>query len=181
MKKTLVLFWLSCIAFLFMGFSSARPFILPEKKLTKAITKIWKVNDFSLQGPVANSCSENGQWFLVVNAEKELGNVYVGRVNSCHAGGCSVNDASVKGLSFEYFDYLLFTDTTGKVLWVKIYNYQATQGHEVMSRGWLNQFKGLTAEEDVEYNRDIEALSGATVSAKALTEDIQSVLDCRFD
>jgi len=155
--------------------------MIPNKKINKAITKILKVEDFELiKDELYNqkNCFENGCWFKVKSKGKEMGMVYVGRVNSCHAGGCSIEPESKLSLSFEFFEYFFLVDTSGKVLWVKIFNYQATQGHEVMSRGWLNQFKGLTKNENLVFGQDIETISGATVSASAITADIQHVLSC---
>lgn len=154
---------------------------LPLKKINKAVTKIWKVEEFEVIEDDLNNqknCYENGCWLKVKSKGKDLGMVYVGRVNSCHAGGCSVEPKSEPSLSFEFFDYFLLVDNSGEVLWVKVYNYQATQGHEVMSRGWLNQFKGLTKNEKLVFGQDIETISGATVSASAITADIQQVLSC---
>ncbi len=123
-------------------------------------------------------CGGNGRWYRIVSDKKDLGLLYNGRVNSCRAGGCSIDNENDVSLAFEFFDYLLFTDTLGKVLRVKVYNYQATHGQEVMSHGWLNQFKGLMGGQKLEFGRDIETISGATVSAKAITDDIQKVLSC---
>ncbi len=153
---------------------------IPEKKIEKAIRKIWKVTEFELVEEVGNDgrdCSKMGCWFDVISSGKALGKIYVGRVNSCRSGGCSVT-MNEEELAFEFFDYFLLSDMSGKVSWVKVYNYQATQGHEVMSRGWLNQFRGLTSGEYPVFGEDIEALSGATVSARAITMDIQEVLHC---
>ena len=155
---------------------------IPEKKIGRAIAKIWKVENFEVvdndDGGKKN-CFSEGNWLKVKTADGELGMIYVGRVNSCRQGGCSVDGEGEETVSYEFFDYFMLTDMSGEVRWVKIFNYQATQGHEVMSRGWLNQFRGLTSEsKKLELGRDIEAISGATISAKAITDDIQLVLQC---
>lgn len=153
---------------------------IPTKKINKAISKIWKVEDFELIDHdlnIGKDCPGYGCWLKVKTDDKNLGKVYVGRVNSCRAGGCSIIDND-QSLGFEYFDYFFLIDHNAEVLWVKVYNYQATQGHEVMSRGWLNQFKGLSNNEYLVLGEDIEAISGATVSANAITENIQQVLRC---
>lgn len=151
----------------------------PLKAVDRAIHKIWKTSAFEIIITNKMNCNESGCWYKIISNDQELGLIYNGRINSCRSGGCSVN-LSEDAISYEYFDYLLFTNTNGKVLWVKIYNYQATQGHEVMSRGWLNQFKGINSGTALEFGRDIETISGATVSASALTKDIQNVLSCAF-
>ena len=153
---------------------------LPDKIVSRSIKKIWKADNYELKEMMElniKSCIRNGKIFKVITREKSLGYVYWGRVNSCKSGGCSA-DHFDNVLTFEYFDYYLLLDTNKQVVWVKIYNYQATQGHEVMSRGWLNQFKGLQPGESLTFGKDIEAITGATVSANAITEDIHRVLSC---
>lgn len=151
----------------------------PNKAVNKAINKIWKISEFEIIDNNEISCDKSGYWYNIISNQEELGLIYVGRINSCRSGGCSVN-LSEEAIAYEYFDYMLFTNTQGTVLWVKIFNYKATQGHEVMSRGWLNQFKGVHSGSSLEFGRDIESISGATVSATALTNDIQNVLSCAF-
>jgi hypothetical protein len=154
---------------------------LPMKKINKAISKIWKVEAFEVIDHNLNiegNCNNNGCWFKVVTDDGELGMVYVGRVNSCRSGGCSIDPADETALSFEFFDYFMLADMNSEVLWVKVYNYQATQGHEVMSRGWLNQFIGLSPEKEIIFGEDVESISGATVSANAITRDIEEILAC---
>ncbi len=150
---------------------------LPAKKISKSIEKIWNIDDYQLEEMSHNSCVDNGVFFKVISGEKELGFIYSGRVNSCKSGGCAAETDEVN-LAFEFFDYFMLLDTSKQVIWVKIYNYHATHGHEVMSRGWLNQFKGLEPGKSIIFGKDIEAISGATVSASAITEDIQQVLVC---
>jgi Na+-translocating ferredoxin:NAD+ oxidoreductase RnfG subunit len=181
LKKTNIFIF---IAFVWIGVVSlnnpSNKVEIPAKKINKAITKIWKVDEFEVIDHDFNNeknCFKNGSWLKVTTNGANLGMIYIGRVNSCRSGGCAV-DSEPQSLAFEFFDYFLLADTNGQVLWVKIFNYQATQGHEVMSRGWLNQFKGLTKDENVVLGQDIEAISGATVSATAITEDIQQVLGC---
>ncbi len=179
MRKVVLIFCCSVMWFCQISFTTESNLSPPLKKVNKAINKIWKTTKFEIIKNEDINCNESGCWYKVISDKEEIGLIYNGRVNSCRSGGCSV-DLSLDAISYEYFDYLLFTDNKGEVLWIKIYNYQATQGHEVMSRGWLNQFNGVNAEEELEFGRDIEAISGATVSAKAITSDIQNVLGCAF-
>lgn len=99
--------------------------------------------------------------------------LYVGRVNSCRAGGCSnSNGTPVTDTQYEYFDYFILFSKNGKILKVKIFNYQATHGQEITARGWLNQFNGTTPIKNLKVGKNIDAISGATVSVYAITEDV---------
>ncbi len=117
-----------------------------------------------------------GKYFRVSADMSLLGYLYIGRVNSCRSGGCSVplNDSSA--LAFEYFDYLILTDQKGEVNSVRIFNYQATHGHEICSKGWLRQFSGYSGSEDLTVGKNIDAISGATISTHSITYDVQLVI-----
>lgn len=141
----------------------------PDKKVKREIKRFWKDKDVNIK-------KLNNGFYLLENYNDTLGFLYVGRVNSCRQGGCSI-DGSQEDLPFEYFDYFFITDKNIQVKKVKIYNYQATHGHEVMSSGWLRQFRGYTGEKELRYGRDIEAISGTTISAKALNDDIKNTLN----
>ena len=117
----------------------------------------------------------SGSFYLLKFNEVLQGYLYVGRVNSCRSGGCSINQEDYD-LSYEFFDYFIIIDTLKSIKRVKVFNYQATQGHEVMSIGWLKQFVGYKGDEELRYGKEIEAISGATVSAKSLNTDIQHTI-----
>ena len=172
---TSIIFWVISSSFSIDDMSE-----LPTRKISKSIEKIWKTDNFRFKEMDLKNeypCITYGLFLKVVSQNELLGYLYSGRVNSCNAGGCSV-EANTTELTFEYFDYYVLMDSNKQVIWVKIYNYQATHGHEVMSRGWLNQFRGIEPGESLQFGKDIEAISGATVSATAITEDIQQVLKC---
>lgn len=95
--------------------------------------------------------------------------VYVGRVNCCRAGGCDISNEKA---GFEYFDYAIFFDLKGLVTKVKVFDYQATHGQEVCAPGWLKQFRHYDGQDELSVGKTIDAISGATISAIALTNDI---------
>ncbi len=99
--------------------------------------------------------------------------VYIGRVNSCRAGGCSVNDHRSSDQTSEYFDYFILFDASCIVRQVRVYNYQATHGQEITASSWLKQFIGYGSENAMNTGKKIDAISGATISVTAITYDIQ--------
>jgi hypothetical protein len=108
--------------------------------------------------------------------KSEVGNVkyvFVGRVNSCRAGGCSISGNPTVNAESEYFDYFIFFDSSKTVKLVEVYNYEATHGYEITAKGWLKQFIGLTENDTLVVNKDIDGISGATVSVFAITGDVQ--------
>jgi len=99
--------------------------------------------------------------------------VYVGRVNTCRAGGCTLSHNNKPEGESEFFDYYIFFDTAASVQRVKIYNYQASHGQEVTSTNWLKQFKNYDGKEELVAGKNIDAISGATISVDATTFDIE--------
>ena len=60
---------------------------------------------------------------------------------------------------------------------VEIFNYQATYGYEITNKRWLKQFIGFGEDELLEVGKNIDAISGATISVHAITYDIQEKTD----
>ncbi len=115
----------------------------------------------------------SGKFFKVPEKNSQIRYIYVGRVNSCRAGGCSVSGPA-RGDRFdsEYFDYFILFNKNGQVEEVKVFNYEATHGYEITSRGWLRQFEGYKGEKELQVSKNIDAISGATISVHAITDDI---------
>ena len=141
----------------------------PAKRVNREIKRFWK-------DKIVDIKEIKKGIYLLENENDTLGFLYVGRVNSCRQGGCSI-DGNQEELPFEYFDYFLIIDKDIQLKKVKIFNYQATHGHEVMSSGWLRQFRGYNGKEELKYGRDIEAISGATISTKTLNDDVKYTLN----
>jgi hypothetical protein len=115
-----------------------------------------------------------GQFFRIQGAVKS-GYAWVGRVNSCRSGGCSGNQQTAVPAdpAGEYFDYFILFDASANVASVRVFNYQATHGHGIMSRGWLRQFNGYSGEKKLEPGKNVDGISGATISVRALAADIE--------
>lgn len=161
-------FWFTAISFPPKGLD------FEDKTLKKEIQKISGVDAPELKEisfPEANSTL--GKFFSISDLNNLKKYIYVGRVNSCRAGGCS-NPALTMGIETpEYFDYLLVFDDHLSVQQVKVYNYQATHGQEVTNKGWLKQFQGYDGSRSLTVGKSIDAISGATVSVLGITNDIQ--------
>lgn len=116
--------------------------------------------------------------FFRVGEESDPGPVkhaFVGRVNSCRSGGCSSELKPCPSEAFEYFDYFVLFDFAGQVLKVSVFNYRATHGQEITIKGWLKQFQGYNGVKDLVVGKDIDTISGATISVYGITENVQDV------
>ena len=147
----------------------------PHRKIHRTIKKILKLESVEIIQFDDIVQPITGSFYYLKSKNVLQAYLYVGRVNSCRSGGCAINQNDIN-LSYEFFDYFIITDTIASIKKVQIFNYQATQGHEVMSHGWLRQFVGYDGGQKLRYGHETEAISWATVSAKALNIDLQSVI-----
>lgn len=112
------------------------------------------------------------RWYNIKAYDSIVYYVYVGRVNSCRASGCS--SPAVKGAeSYEYFDYFIVFSNNVQIEMVRVYNYASTHGQAIVSKPWLKQFIGYTPPAPLEVGKQIDAISGATISVYALTHDVE--------
>lgn len=115
--------------------------------------------------------------YKIVRDQSVLGWAFTRRVMSCRNGGCdgpvSMNEEVVL---HEYFDYFALLNPEFSILEIKVYNYSATHGQEICSKAWLKQFKGYNGSKKLRYGKEIDAISGATISGRAITEDIATTV-----
>lgn len=74
----------------------------------------------------------------------------------------------------DYFDYMVIYEPDLRIRKVEVLVYRSDHGQEITNKKWLKQFEGSDAC-DLEYDVDIDAISGATYSASSVTEDIQTL------
>ncbi len=80
---------------------------------------------------------------------------------------------SAKG-RYDYFDYTVIFAKDLSVLCVRVTTYRSSHGAEICSKGWLKQFKGYQGEH-IEIGKDVDSISGATLSSTSMVEDMQRV------
>lgn len=76
----------------------------------------------------------------------------------------------------EMITYALGLSAEGVVEHIEILEYRESYGYEVAVASWRGQFVGKTVQSKIKLNQDIENVSGATLSAKHLTDGIKRVL-----
>lgn len=80
----------------------------------------------------------------------------------------------------ELITYALATDVTGKVLSIEVLSYRETHGGQVRNPVWRQQFSGKTVQDAFKLNKDIDNISGATLSCRNLTDGIKRLLATQF-
>jgi len=164
------------IAFIFFSTVALLPpgkWDLNDKSLRKELGKIeetelseWK------EMIIPESSMVEGKFFRSGQGD-QVKFLYAGRVQTCRQGGCSAPSEAFPSVSSEFFDYFILFDNSGAVRLVKIYNYEATHGQEVTNKGWLKQFQKYDGSQPLAVGKNIDAISGATISVYALTNDVR--------
>lgn len=74
------------------------------------------------------------------------------------------------------FDYLVLFDKDLIIIKSKVLIYREDYGGEIGSKRWLKQFIGKTENDALIYGDNIAAIAGATISVKAMTSAINTLL-----
>ncbi|MDX1828201.1 MAG: FMN-binding protein [Lutibacter sp.] len=76
----------------------------------------------------------------------------------------------------DYFDFLVIFNSNLVIKKVKILVYREDRGGEIGSKRWLKQFIGKSVDNSLKYGNDIAGISGATISAKSITFQMEKLL-----
>ncbi len=146
-------------------------------RLLAKVLKKYDVPGFeALQAlPIPNHAPTPGKFFEITTPPRAaVKYVYIGRVNSCRAGGCTQAEAPTpEELESEYFDYFILFDPQVEIRAIRVYNYAASYGYEITAPGWLRQFVGYAGNSTLTVGKDVDAITGATVSVYAITADVE--------
>ena len=138
------------------------------KKTTKAIVKTFEVKEVALEAIVINETVQQklihkigaNNLFKIISNQKMIGYAYVDKALS----------------KTDEFVYLILLDLNLIIKSTKVLVYREDYGGEIGSRRWLNQFKGKSYQDKLKYEKNIIAISGATISARAMTRAVNAFL-----
>ena len=77
---------------------------------------------------------------------------------------------------FHHFTFVVFFDLKFKILLVRVLDYTEEHGVEITQKKWLQQFVGRVPGENLVFNKNIDGISGATISGNSITESIDRLL-----
>lgn len=166
MKKAVTYFLFSGL-FLFIMFSFGVPKNL-QKKVYKEIKNTFKVEDFNLS-TVKVDGKINATLPVKINEE----NFHKIISNQKVIGYAVINTAPSKTAEF---DYLILLDASGTIVKSNVLIYREEYGGEIGSTRWLRQFIGKSQNDVLEYKKNIDAISGATISVKSMIKSVNEVL-----
>lgn len=139
-----------------------------KKKINKEIKKTYGIEDFTLTNIVVPD-SVNLQLGEKVGKE----NLFSIQSNNQSIGYVFIDKAPSKT---DEFDYLILLDKNLIIAKTKVLIYREDYGGEIGSKRWLKQFIGKSSKDKLKYEKDIMAISGATISANSMTIAINNFL-----
>ncbi|AOW19650.1 FMN-binding protein [Urechidicola croceus] len=165
--KIKVLFFLVCIslATVFMSFELPKNLL---KKVDKEIKTVYTLENYTLENVLI---SDEINATLATKIEEN--NLFKIFKDSTLVGYAFVDKAPSKT---DEFDYLVLFDTEFIITKSKVLTYHEDYGSEIGSKRWLKQFIGKNKDVELQYGKDIIAISGATISARSMTVAINNLL-----
>ena len=76
----------------------------------------------------------------------------------------------------EMIKYAVGINSDGSVKQVRVMDYVESYGYEVAENKWLQQFVGKTGNSMIKLNKDIDNISGATLSSKHISDGVKRVM-----
>ena len=149
-------------------------FTTPQKQISKVVNKLWQGQEVTMSKVVLpDSLGLNFTLINKIFVDKEVvGYACYTTAFGCRIGGCAA-PSQPNADTYETFDYIIIYDTNLSILKIDIADYPGAYGYEICRAKWLKQFNGKT--EGFKLNENIDGISGATVSASYLIDDVNAV------
>lgn len=137
-----------------------------QKKINKEVKKIFPIEDLTM------TKIEDFQFDTF--KYQDIKNVSLSRLNCSDKLMGYACFASSKGKN-DYFDYMVLLNENMEIKKVVVLMYRSTYGGEIMAKSWLKQFIGKVKGEEMEFGKDIDGISGATISAPSMAKGVKTV------
>lgn len=139
-----------------------------QKKVDSEIKKTYSVDEFSFTDMKVSkeldkaTPSDFGpdHFFKIKKGSQLLGYAYVAKAPS----------------KTDEFDYLVLFDSNLLVVNTKVLIYREDYGGEIGSKRWLKQFLGKSKNDAFRYGDNIDAISGATISVRSMTNAMDDLM-----
>ncbi len=138
-----------------------------QKRIDKTFEKLWKDQEVEI---VALDVSMVVQKELGFKIRKQTLYKIIG--NAKHLGYMYLDKAPSK---FDKFDYMVIYNPDLTIKEVKVLVYREDYGGEIMSGSFVRQFRGKSSFSKLELGKDIQGVSGATISCRATVEGVKKL------
>lgn len=76
----------------------------------------------------------------------------------------------------EKFSYVLYLDSNKEIVDIDVLVYRESYGYEIDYPFFRKQFKGMDKAVEIRFNRSIQNISGATISARNITNAVHDLM-----
>jgi Na+-translocating ferredoxin:NAD+ oxidoreductase RnfG subunit len=76
----------------------------------------------------------------------------------------------------EFITYAIGLNADGSVKQVEVMDYRESYGYEIRNADWRSQFVGKTSSAPLKLEKDIQNVSGATLSCRHITDGVKRIL-----
>lgn len=160
-------------------------FVGPQKALAKELIKIDKALSQIL--PVADRIDKESIFLseAQVIEIQEKANVTFGGAHQAQVTVYKMyKDGVVMAYVFEDvvkgkwgpIHYLVGLDTKGNILETIVLDYQEIRGRPIAKKRFLNQYKGKNIHNSLTLRKDIDGITGATISSTSLTDGVRKIV-----
>lgn len=133
-----------------------------EKKTNSILLKTFKEIEFDKIAVPVSSNNKDEKWYKIIDK------------TSAQTIGI-VETTSTKG-KFDKFDFMVLYNPDKTINKVRVLIYREDHGGEIGSKRWLKQFVGKSIKNSNTLNREVDGISGATISCNAITQEIKNSL-----
>ena len=140
-------------------------FIQSDKVIAKSdkqLAKIFSEVTFAKKEVKLSTEKKDEFWYLI--NEKET-NKTLGFMQTTRGFG-----------KFAHFDFMIIFNPNKSIRKVKVLIYREDHGAEIGSKRWLKQFEGKTAKDAPNREKQVDGISGATLSCNSITKEIKNAL-----
>ncbi len=137
------------------------------KKTEKTISQLWPEREVIWEKVLVSKDARSALSFDIKSNQ-----LFRLKDNGSLVGYLYFDDAPCK---FDRFDYMVIFSNDLAILAVKVLVYREAYGGEIGSKRWLEQFTGKKNGRGMEYGKNIQGISGATISALSISSGIKKL------
>ncbi len=158
-----------CAALFFWSFARTGISARLKQKLDSAVQSTFELEQFRLTqvsvAPEIDSRTpvslDEDHLFQITAGDRLMGYAYLGEA------------PSMKNV----FDYVVLLNPDLSIRKSKVLIYREDYGRQIGSQRWLRQFIGIKPGDPIRYGEEVDAISGATISAKSMTKAVKEVME----
>ncbi len=128
-------------------------YAITKKRADKFLNKYWQDEEYNLSRVNLNNINHPEIYSVQQGNSKPFAYLLFAEANS----------------KIDTFIYLIIFKPNGIIEKVSVLMYRENYGGEIASKRFLKQFEGKSNGEQMKYNRDIDGISGATISVQSIT------------